>query len=172
MRKTTACISFLCAGLLLGGCVTETTKKKTLSETTVRNNPQDAASGEKFASNDIAQHKDVGKSDALDACAEQLHELSGLLLEYYAVYHHLPAKLEDLLPLADAGKAPSLVCPVSHDQYIYNPNGPMLSGAGKIVVYDAKPVHGGLRWGIAVAPAHDQQPLECKIIKVPEAALK
>jgi hypothetical protein len=168
--RTIVLLTIALSAAMLAGCVTET-KRKTPTSVTVRTTPRNAPSQE-VSSPPAPRNQNIGKSEALDSCAEQLHELSGLLLEYYAVYHRLPEKLDDLLPLAEKGHVPATVCPVSHEPYVYDPNGPMLPGAGNVVVYDAKPVHGGMRWGIAVAPPHDNQPLECKIIKVPEAALK
>ena len=89
----------------------------------------------------------VGKS----ACGNQLHDIEGALLMYYAVHKAMPAKLEDLQPLADSGSPLIFKCPKSGEAYIYSPIGLVRPGMTKIiVVYDATPAHNGYRWCLLV----------------------
>lgn len=106
---------------------------------------------------------------ALDPCADQLHEISGLLLEYYVAKRKLPPTLADLKAMAP-GRPDLFVCPTSHQPYVYVPGGlalPAEEPIGRLVVYDATPAHNGLRWGITVVEPRGNQPLITRIIAVP-----
>jgi hypothetical protein len=48
----------------------------------------------------------------------------------------------------------NLICPASHQPYVYNPLGLQSPKGGerRLIVYDATPAHHGRRWGITVAP--------------------
>jgi hypothetical protein len=111
--------------------------------------------------------------NSLDPCAERLHELSGLLLQYYGVHGRLPAKLDDAAALAPEGSA-LLACPVSTRPYIYDPKGPLVTagGAARIVVYDATPAHNAMRWGIAVSEPKSGEAMTARILIVPENAVQ
>ena len=43
--------------------------------------------------------------------------MAGMLLQYFALHQQFPARLEELLPLADAGQPLRLACPVSGKRY-------------------------------------------------------
>ena len=109
-----------------------------------------------------------------DPCAERLHEIAGLLLHYYAINGDLPVKLEDALKLSPESAAQSRACPVSREPYGYDPNGPVVEsgGKGRIVVYDAKAVHDGNRWGIAVSVPRAGAPMTARILIVPASAVR
>ncbi len=100
-----------------------------------------------------------------DPCAMRLHEMCAPLLLYFAQNHILP---EDPSILAD-----EFTCPVSHARYVYNRDGfpaPRDSSL-RVIIYDAKPVHEGARWGIAVVVPHGDAPLVAKVIVIPETDL-
>ncbi|HZZ41380.1 MAG TPA: hypothetical protein VFE58_00445 [Tepidisphaeraceae bacterium] len=109
-------------------------------------------------------------SMALDPCADQLQDIAGLLLEYYVGYHKLPGTIEELKALAP-GDGKLFVCPTSGEPYVYNPAGLRVAGSavdiGKIVLYDATPVHHGMRWGIAVKERGGGQPIVTRVIAMP-----
>jgi hypothetical protein len=105
-----------------------------------------------------------------DPCARRLHEASGALLLYYAEHGKLPPTLNDLASVPGATDAGELVCPVSHDAYLYFPDGePSPDGDARIVIADAKPVHAGMRWAVVVLPPTNG-PLIAKVIAIPESA--
>ncbi|HEY8669150.1 MAG TPA: hypothetical protein VIL86_21045 [Tepidisphaeraceae bacterium] len=91
-----------------------------------------------------------------DPCATRLHDISGLLLMYYAYNKQLPKQLTDLRPLADADTPPTplrLECPVSKMAYVYVPAGLQAEGRSKrIIVHDPAPSHDGKRWCIFLTP--------------------
>jgi hypothetical protein len=109
----------------------------------------------------------------LDACADRLHELSGLLLEYYGIHGQLPPSLADAAALAPKNGIELLRCPGSGKAYIYDPHGPLVTAGGKarIVVYDAVPAHNGQRWGIVIAEPTPAKPLSAEVKIVPESAV-
>ena len=92
--------------------------------------------------------------DPASPCATRLHDLGGLLLHYYALNRKLPATLDEVAPLADMGVEFNDACPDSRRPYAYAPGGLQSSGGGgMLVLYDAVPAHGGLRWGVFLFPA-------------------
>jgi hypothetical protein len=87
-----------------------------------------------------------------------MHDLCGLLLQYYALNRQLPATIDELAPLADAGVEFSADCPTSGTPYVYDPSGLGTAGGERfLVLYDATPAHAGLRWGVFVAPPSGKQ---------------
>lgn len=109
----------------------------------------------------------------LDPCAERLHDICGQLLLYYAVNKDLPRTLGDLRRSHFSETILNLACPVSHEPYIYNREGlPVPDREGKIIVFDTKPCHAGMRWGILLEPAKPGQPLVLRILRAPEAAIQ
>lgn len=107
---------------------------------------------------------------ANDACAEQLQELSGQLLEYYAIHRELPPQLEDLTKLG-AGPSLPLACPLSRRPYIYNPDGLAVPGwPGRLIVYDPLPSHEGSRWAIQADKPQPGKPLFLRVVRPPNTA--
>ena len=97
--------------------------------------------------------------ETTDACASRLHDISGLLLMYSLNHPNLPASLDELRSEPGFEDVKEFVCPVSHQQYVYNPDGLPYEG-GFLVVYDATPAHSGMRWAIWIQPAQGNQPME------------
>ena len=84
-----------------------------------------------------------------DPCAERLHEISGALLEYYAIKRRMPNALEELQAMADIDRPLNFTCPKTGKPYGYAPDG--LSSTQddrEAVVYDAAAHAGGERWVI------------------------
>lgn len=88
---------------------------------------------------------------------------------YYALNKQLPERLEDLAPLADVGAEFGVDCPASGRPYVYAPSGIPAAGSERfLVLYDAIPAHGGLRWGVFIAPPRDRQPPATWVIPMSE----
>ena len=108
-----------------------------------------------------------------DPCATRLHDLSGLLLLYYAVNKKLPERLEELQPFADADLEFHAECPVSGVPYVYVPAAVPPAGSQRfLVLYDAVPAHGGLRWGVFIAPPLNDQPPATWVILMSETVFR
>lgn len=90
--------------------------------------------------------------EGVHQCADNLQEICGLLAQYHILYHHLPQRLEELVPLND-GKPLSLTCSVSGKPYVYVSAGLLSPNDRRILmVYDAEPAHAGMRNGIVASP--------------------
>ena len=101
-----------------------------------------------------------------DACAERLHEACGRLLLYYSLNRRLPPTRE-ALAAADPQSPLPLVCPLSGEPYTYLPQGLLVKGrAGRLVLYDSSPAHGGMRWGVFVAAAGAR--MDARVLLVPD----
>ena len=151
---------------LAGGCVTETKQESRqpvtakTSQRGQRDEPARQADRGAGGQSPSLVRGAVGErpNELTDPCAGRLHDLSGLLLMYYALNKHLPDRLEELAPLADGEFTPA--CPTSGRPYVYAPGGlpSSTSGERSLILYDAVAAHGGLRWGIFVAPPREGQP--------------
>jgi hypothetical protein len=105
---------------------------------------------------------------AIDPCAGRLHDACEPLLLYCAANGRLPETLEELKRIG-SGSLPPLVCPISNKPYIYNREGLRVPGrAGRLVLYDAEPVHSGMRWGILAEATAEGKPLSARVIPVAE----
>jgi hypothetical protein len=103
-----------------------------------------------------------------DPCAMRLHEISGALLLYFVQHRDLPPTLEALEKVPGATDSGPLICPVSHQPYIYLPAGvPAPDGESRIVLADAQPSHGGMRWAVTILPPANG-PLIAKVVPIPE----
>ncbi|MBE3068770.1 MAG: hypothetical protein IMZ66_00895, partial [Planctomycetes bacterium] len=103
-----------------------------------------------------------------DLCAERLHDLSGAILFYYATHHRLPESPAALASLGPEDPVP-LVCPVSDQPYLYQPNGLRVQGQhGRMVLYDAAACHAGMRWGVFVDGGGTGRRLIARVVLVPD----
>ena len=110
-----------------------------------------------------------GRRVPRDACQDRLHEACGLLLQYYAVKSELPRSLDDLAKMPGGDPSFSFTCPVSGKPYAFNSDGLFSPGKpGRILIYDADPVHSGLRWAVLVAPPSGKEPLVARVIALGE----
>jgi hypothetical protein len=104
-----------------------------------------------------------------DACAMRLHELCGPLLFFYGTHHRLPNNLKELSDEMDVG---DLTCPVSHQPYVYDPEGKQGTDPKmRIVIYDATPAHSGIRWGIGLIEAAPGTAPVAKVVAVPNQVI-
>jgi hypothetical protein len=104
-----------------------------------------------------------------DPCAMRLHDVCAPLLLYFGRYETLPAQIEELAQVPGVS-VPELTCPVSGQNYIYNPGGPPGLEAGtRIILYDATAAHDGRRWGIVVREPAPGKALVVNVVAVPEA---
>lgn len=110
--------------------------------------------------------------DALDPCADRLHDLCQELLIYYTKHRELPASLAQLSKASGSGAAP-ISCPVSQKAYVYDPEGMAVPNwSGRLIVYDATPVHSGKRWGILTEAFGPGQPLVLRVLQQPESTFR
>jgi len=130
-----------------------------------------AAPAHRSASTDQKTAANQAPISNTDACAARLHDLSGPLLLYYATNHKLPPSLEALRSTG-MDMPEDLTCPVSHQPYVYNPQGlPAPNGMGKLIIYDATPAHSGMRWAVAIIePQRQIDPLIAKVVAVPNTS--
>jgi hypothetical protein len=101
----------------------------------------------------------VERTIKADPNPTRLHEIAGALLEYYALQTRLPARLEDLQPLADVGAPLNFVSPVSNRPFAYVPTG-LRSPADPdrvLIVHDAVPDAAGGRWAILMQRPRGRQ---------------
>jgi hypothetical protein len=121
-----------------------------------------------------------------DPCAERLHDTCGRLLLFFSINGRLPDTLDELARVDSQtppppgtgaqdgraywpGRTGPLVCPVSGKPYVYSKDGPRVPGrAGRLVLYDAEPVHSGMRWGVLADVAAEGRPPTLRVILVPE----
>jgi len=112
----------------------------------------------------------------IDPCAERLHDTCGRFLLYFSINGRLPDTLDELTrvdsqmlpPPSTGGRTGPLVCPISGKPYVYKKDGPRVPGrAGLLVLYDAEPVHSGMRWGILADVAAEGRPPTLRVILVP-----
>lgn len=86
----------------------------------------------------------VQRVDPLDPCANRIQDIGGALLAYDHINHHLPSRLDELLPIDDSL---SFVCPATGKPYVYVPEGLDAPGQDlRIYLYDAQPTPSGIRW--------------------------
>ena len=98
-----------------------------------------------------------------------MHDLGGLLLEYYALNRQLPESLEELAPLAEAPTEFRPTCPVSGQPYVYIPGGLGTAGTGqRLILYEPTAAHNGLRWVLVASPAQGDQPPSTRVIPFSE----
>lgn len=105
-----------------------------------------------------------------DPCAMRLHDLAGGLLMYQLEHHRLPERLDELKGLAVVPNDVEFVCPVSHQPYLYTPQGLSLARyPGVMVLCDPAPSHAGMRWAVfLLPPAQPGEPMVTKVIAVQE----
>jgi hypothetical protein len=72
-----------------------------------------------------------------------MHDLSGLLLQYYMLNKRLPATLEEVRPLAKGGESTDFNCPGDSRPFVYLPQSPQALAADRVVVYAPGPAADG-----------------------------
>jgi hypothetical protein len=176
------------AALALAGCVTTTTKSipttpmadadLNVSAGTSGGNGNaqaNTAAVDSFTGGDRRTSADEAvAANPSDVSAGRLHDIEGMLLMYCALHKRMPARLEDLRPLADADTDLQLTAP-SGQPYLYVPYGLVAKGATlRIVVADPAPSAKGSRWCILVPPVpiSSNAPASMEVVAVPEVAFR
>jgi len=107
---------------------------------------------------------------ALAPCPSRLHDIAGAILLHYVARQTMPPDLA-AIQLAGGDSCPPLQCPVSGKPYVYNPDGLEVPGqVGRVVLYDATPVHDGRRWALVVAQTSPTVALEVRVVLLPKGA--
>jgi hypothetical protein len=105
-----------------------------------------------------------------DPCATRLHDLCAPLLLYYGENHSLPARLEDLRQVTGFADDVVLTCPTTNRPYVYNPVGVVNPNqAERVIIYDAEPHSGGIRWAISIIEPKGNEALITKVIGLQES---
>lgn len=105
-----------------------------------------------------------------DPCATRLHDLCAPLLLYYRDNHSLPPRLEDLRQVTGFAEDVVLTCPTTNRPYVYNPIGVVNPNqAERVIIYDAEPHSGGIRWAISIIEPQGDGPLITKVIGLQES---
>ncbi|QOV89826.1 hypothetical protein [Humisphaera borealis] len=111
--------------------------------------------------------------DATDPVASQLHDLSGLFLEYYLINKRLPAKLDDLKPLADSGQPTDFADPKTKQPFVYLPHAVrMTAGDTKLVVYAPNPNSRGQYQGVLMRLARGSQVTATWVVSLSDIELQ
>jgi hypothetical protein len=103
-----------------------------------------------------------------DACGSRLQDISGALLEYYALNRDLPVALDDVRNMGDLDAPLKFTCPDTGLPYVYVPRG--LHHPGKdmyIIVHDAIP-HDGLRHCILMSVSGSTRTPQMQVVVMPE----
>jgi hypothetical protein len=144
--------------LLISGCTKETTS------TPMHAGIARQANEQRITAIDItgepvipkgADNRDANPDSLTDPCAARLHDIGGAMLLYYVLHHKMPEKLEDVVPLADAGQSLPLTCARSGQPFQYFPDGLAAPQKEKrIVVFDPTPMGAKkYRWCLMVSPS-------------------
>lgn len=162
MRSGMVMLMVVAVGLMVGGCAAD------------RAHPASRQSASRVSAKGslTAQPTKAAPITNTDACAAQMHDLCGAFLLYFVDHGELPQSLSELQAMPGGGTLPILVCPVSHLPYIYNPSDIyMAQRQAQLILYDAAPSHGGMRWGIIAEDAGDggDGVPTLKVIALPES---
>lgn len=104
-----------------------------------------------------------------DPCAMRLHDICAPLLLYYATHRALPPRIEMLGQVPGFENVTEFSCPVSKTPYTYNPAGiPAPDRHMRLILYDAKATHDGIRWAISIPAQPQDGALVAKVVAVPE----
>jgi hypothetical protein len=157
--------SLVWLALGLSGCQTTTHvigQADTVSASRVQTK---VTGGQSFSDNTPVSTEDAVGTDP---CAARLTNIEETILLYYSANGQLPARLEDLVSLAN--DALDLTCPVSHQQYLYFRDGLVSPGLSKrIIVSDPTPAHESKRWCIFMAPSAPGAALVLETREISEA---
>lgn len=105
-----------------------------------------------------------------DPCAMRLHDLCAPLLLYYGMNHSLPPRLEDLRQVTGFADEVVLTCPTTNRPYVYNPVGVINPNqVERVIIYDAEPHSGGIRWAISIIEPRGNEALIAKVIGLQES---
>jgi hypothetical protein len=110
----------------------------------------------------------IDKSRPSDPSAQNLYDISGALLLYYAINREMPPTLSDLQTVTDPGSL-HLNDPKSHLPYFYVPDGLAREGENKrIIVCDPTPSDDGKRWCILMPHVAPNAAQSTEVSELPE----
>jgi hypothetical protein len=149
--------------VLVAGCAAKSPGSQTKAPGAARHRKATAGAAARPPAPDPSQA-------AADSCEERLHNVSGLLLLYYALNHRLPETLEELAPLAEADTELRLTCPTTGQPFVYVPGGMFAPNTDqRLIIYEQSAAHRGLRWVVVVAPPPQPgQPPSTRVIPFSE----
>jgi hypothetical protein len=151
------CVVLLLSLLLAAGCQNASKQKSA---------PKQRAA---VQSNAIPQTAN-DRLEKTGGCDERLQDIGGLFLAFSSMKHRLPESLDELRAMPGAASVGEFSCPVSNQPYAYDRNGiPVPSGAGRIILYDPAPSHGGMRLCLSITETGQGGALVTKVIALPEA---
>jgi hypothetical protein len=108
-----------------------------------------------------------------DPVATQMHEISGAMLQYYALNGRLPPQLEELQPLADVGRPLSFESAATGKLFVYVPAGLQSpDDTRQIVLYDEKPAKSGHRWVILMQRPKGRQGAATWVVPLSESVFR
>lgn len=151
----------------LGGCITTTHIVGQMNGPTARVQTKVTGANSASDAGPVSADEAVGT----DPCEMRLENIEAALLLYYSLKGELPSRLEDLVSLSSDDL--DLTCPVSHREYLFIRGGlPIPASTRLIIICDATPAHGGMRWCITMAPSTPGAALELEPEKLPESIFR
>ncbi len=121
----------------------------------------------------LQQQPRINPLSKADGCDARLQDIGGLFLLYSMMNHRLPESLDELRTIPGASDVGDFTCPVSKQPYIYERAGiPVPSGAGRIILYDPAPSHGGQRLCLSLSETGQGGALVVKVVALPELFFK
>lgn len=170
---------FLVAGLGLlsaGGCVTQTIDDRPKGPWTVQAQQGGGRMGGAPAQGPVVQGAvrpgPTPRSvlESTDTAEGRLHDISGLLLQYYLAHQAYPARLEDALAM---DPMVSGICPASNQPFAYVPP---VEGGGwmerRVAVYQPVANSKGSRWAVLVRPKMGQTAPAAWVVELSEIQLQ
>lgn len=137
-----------------------------------RSQPQVIINGAQSVSDPPARPEQIEGAIHSDVCAARLQEISGALLEYYASYERLPARLDVLNSLPDLDQPLAFSCPNSDRAFVYVPTGLHSAGDSRpIVLYDPAIDRAGLRWVIRMRKPTAREAAATWVERVPASTI-
>lgn len=157
------------AALLLGGCQTE------VVDAPISQKPLVVVNGQQWSGDNPPPTKQPPIEQAInsDPCAARLHEISGAMLEFFAINARLPRQLDELQTLTDLDRPLSFVCPTSSKPYTYVPTGLRSADEPRlIIVYDSTADNSGQRWAILMQKPKGRQPAAMWVMSLSEPVFR
>ena len=150
--------------IMLAGCVTEDVPQRTGITNIGPTDFVDARPNKRV--NPLAEKKAETNLPPIQACAHQLHDIEGALLQYYLIHKAFPDTLEELQSVA--GSDLIFNCPESHAHYTYVPAGKQSAGRTKrLLIHDSDDAHDGNRWCVIMTPAYAGNPPSLEVVAMP-----
>ncbi len=109
---------------------------------------------------------------AIEACAANLHDLCGYMLQFYVLNGRLPETLNELAPMADFDRELPRVCPVSGQEYVYVPEGLRSPTERRWLLLYEPVAHDGVRNAILGAEPQGNQPMGLWVVQLNETSFR